>query len=323
MRADKQRFIQLWQVNIADFRGALCREGNFSNSTRHLNVRIKDGPNIDGKNAAGVRDAVLVFYRSARVAGLSNTMSIDSNCLPILTLRTSAFLKACCNISAVHVSNMSTAASARNKFAELRALRASGKKRLDSYQVHQEEDLYEEVDEAGYNKVVRDRLNQDDFVIDDNGEGYADDGREDWGRRPGYDTESEDDLPMKGNSGKFGSPCLNVDIVHKAANESIQPNENARKTKLRRNLWIRALATTSPKEQLLPSRKRRYNFNHAPRKNFTEDSCSQSKLRQTMTSWLDYLVKLKRTFLDRPCHRDRTDSKRNEDSALYLPRSTR
>ena len=99
---------------------------------------------------------------------------------------------------------MSKAASARNKFAELRALRASGKKRLDSYQVQQEEDLYEEVDEDGYKKVVRDRLNQDDFVIDDNGEGYADDGREEWDQKPGYDTESEDDLRVKGKSGKAG-----------------------------------------------------------------------------------------------------------------------
>ncbi|TVY92235.1 DNA polymerase alpha catalytic subunit [Lachnellula willkommii] len=98
---------------------------------------------------------------------------------------------------------MSKAATARNKFAELRALRESGKKRLDSYQVHQEEDLYEEVDEDGYKKVVRERLNQDDFVIDDNGEGYADDGREEWdSKRPGYDTDSEEELPVKGKSGK-------------------------------------------------------------------------------------------------------------------------
>ncbi|KAJ8068198.1 hypothetical protein OCU04_003768 [Sclerotinia nivalis] len=99
---------------------------------------------------------------------------------------------------------MSKAASARAKFAELRALRESGKKRLDTYEVHQEEDLYEEVDEEGYKKVVRNRLNQDDFVIDDNGEGYADDGREDWDRdhRQGYGTESEEELPVKGKNGK-------------------------------------------------------------------------------------------------------------------------
>ncbi|KAH8598307.1 hypothetical protein B0O99DRAFT_739122 [Bisporella sp. PMI_857] len=97
---------------------------------------------------------------------------------------------------------MSKASNARDKFAELRALRASGKKRLDTYEVHQEEDLYEEVDEDGYKKVVRDRLNQDDFVIDDNGEGYADDGREEWDRRPGYDTDSEEELPTKGRTSK-------------------------------------------------------------------------------------------------------------------------
>jgi DNA polymerase alpha subunit A len=99
---------------------------------------------------------------------------------------------------------MSKAASARAKFAELRALRESGKKRLDTYEVNQEADLYEEVDEDGYKKVVRERLNQDDFVVDDNGEGYADDGREEWDTRPEYDSGSEEELPMKGKSGKAG-----------------------------------------------------------------------------------------------------------------------
>ncbi|PQE13809.1 hypothetical protein CJF30_00006604 [Rutstroemia sp. NJR-2017a BBW] len=97
---------------------------------------------------------------------------------------------------------MSKASNARARFAELRALRESGKKRLDTYQVQQEEDLYEEVDEEGYKKVVRNRLDQDDFVIDDNGEGYADDGREEWDSRPQYGSESEEELPVKGKNGK-------------------------------------------------------------------------------------------------------------------------
>ncbi|KAK0099991.1 DNA-directed DNA polymerase alpha catalytic subunit pol1 [Cadophora gregata] len=97
---------------------------------------------------------------------------------------------------------MSKATNARNRFAELRELRASGKKRLDTYQVQEEEDLYEEVDEDGYKKVVRERLNQDDFVIDDNGEGYADDGREEWDQQPNYGSGSDEDLPVKGKSGK-------------------------------------------------------------------------------------------------------------------------
>jgi DNA polymerase alpha subunit A len=108
---------------------------------------------------------------------------------------------------------MSKAANARAKFAELRALRESGKKRLDTYEVHQEADVYEEVDEDGYKKVVRDRLNQDDFVIDDNGEGYADDGREEWDQRPEYDTESEDELPMKNKNGKAGKSWTRISTL--------------------------------------------------------------------------------------------------------------
>ncbi|KAJ8125386.1 hypothetical protein O1611_g8253 [Lasiodiplodia mahajangana] len=89
---------------------------------------------------------------------------------------------------------MSKAANRRNKLAELRALRASGKKAYDTYEVAEERALYEEVDENEYKKIVRDRLNQDDFVVDDNGEGYVDDGREDWDRAPAYYSESEDDI---------------------------------------------------------------------------------------------------------------------------------
>jgi DNA polymerase alpha subunit A len=103
---------------------------------------------------------------------------------------------------------MNRADKARSKFAAFRAQRASGKKRLDTYEVEQEADLYEEVDEDGYKKVVRERLNQDDFVIDDNGEGYADDGREEWDRQPRYDSESDEDLLVKGKTGKAGKSHL-------------------------------------------------------------------------------------------------------------------
>ena len=91
------------------------------------------------------------------------------------------------------------------RLAELRALRASGKTRLSTYKVQEEEKLYEEVDEEGYKKVVRDRLDRDDFVIDDNGDGYADDGREEWmGERP-YDSASgtENEIPLKGKAGEY------------------------------------------------------------------------------------------------------------------------
>lgn len=87
------------------------------------------------------------------------------------------------------------------RLAELKALRASGKTRLSTYQVEEAEDIYDEHDETGYNKVVRARLDQDDFVIDDNGEGYADDGREEWMGEPRYDSGSELDVPLKGKAG--------------------------------------------------------------------------------------------------------------------------
>ncbi|PWY84647.1 DNA polymerase alpha, catalytic subunit [Aspergillus sclerotioniger CBS 115572] len=95
--------------------------------------------------------------------------------------------------------------ASRAKLAELRALRAAGKKRLSTYEVEEQGDIYEEVDDEGYKKIIRNRLDQDDFVVDDNGEGYADDGREVWNERNADygDSESEDDgLPARGKAAK-------------------------------------------------------------------------------------------------------------------------
>ncbi|KAI9741636.1 MAG: DNA-directed DNA polymerase alpha catalytic subunit pol1 [Cirrosporium novae-zelandiae] len=89
--------------------------------------------------------------------------------------------------------------------AELRALRAGGKKRSETWKPEEEvEPIYDEVDEEAYKKIVRQRLNEDDFVVDDNGEGYADDGREDWqaDREPLYNYSSEEELPVRGKAAK-------------------------------------------------------------------------------------------------------------------------
>lgn len=102
----------------------------------------------------------------------------------------------------------------RAKLAELRALRQSGKKSFETYRVDDAPDLYDEVDEDGYKKIVRSRLNEDDFVVDDNGEGYADDGREDWDRVRHYESDSDlEDLPVRGRAGKEGlcSPCHGIE----------------------------------------------------------------------------------------------------------------
>src|SRR5690606_35397742 len=101
----------------------------------------------------------------------------------------------------IKASNMSKVGK-RDKFAKLRALKQSGKKAFDEYEVEEPDSLYEEVDEDQYKKIVRDRLNQDDFVVDDNGEGYADDGREEWDRIPAYEYESDEELPVRGKDKK-------------------------------------------------------------------------------------------------------------------------
>lgn len=94
--------------------------------------------------------------------------------------------------------------AARAKLAELRALRAAGKKRLSTYEIEEQDDIYEEVDDEGYKKIIRNRLDQDDFVVDDNGEGYADDGREVWNEQVAdYNSESDDDeLPARSKAAK-------------------------------------------------------------------------------------------------------------------------
>ncbi|TGJ85311.1 hypothetical protein E0Z10_g3437 [Xylaria hypoxylon] len=114
---------------------------------------------------------------------------------------------------------MSKATSRRNKLAEVRALRASGKKAYDTYEPAEEQVLYEEVDENEYKKIVRERLNQDDFVVDDNGEGYADDGREDWDRVHTYDSESEGDIAAGPRDHKSSKRKREEDKAKKDAND--------------------------------------------------------------------------------------------------------
>lgn len=93
--------------------------------------------------------------------------------------------------------------SHRSALAQLRAQRLSGKSRLESYQVEDQGAIYDEVDEDGYKKVVRSRLDKDDFVVDDHGEGYADDGREEWqNERQYYSSDDAEDVPLKGKSAK-------------------------------------------------------------------------------------------------------------------------
>ena len=105
-------------------------------------------------------------------------------------------------VCVIYIARM--APSRAERLAQLRALRANGKTNFEAYEVEEAQSIYETVDDEAYKKVVRSRLDQDDFVVDDNGQGYADDGREDWQDegRVYEDSGSEEDLPKNGKAGE-------------------------------------------------------------------------------------------------------------------------
>lgn len=153
---------------------------------------------------------------------------------------------------------MTSRAQQKKALADLAKNRAAGKTRLSSYEVKDREQVYEEVDEEGYKKLVRSRLDQDDFVIDDNGEGYADDGREDWAqeRGRGYDSESEEEMPLRGKAGE--SMLLTKEPRTLLTSITHQVNGNVNRTRRRRTRSRRASASSSVRDLWPPSRSQRY-----------------------------------------------------------------
>ncbi|RSH90080.1 DNA-directed DNA polymerase alpha catalytic subunit pol1 [Saitozyma podzolica] len=80
-----------------------------------------------------------------------------------------------------------------DKFAALRDARAKGG-RLSQWKPEDAE-LYDEVTDDQYRSIVGSRLERDDFIIDDDGSGYADQGMDDWeGADEEEESEDEDDF---------------------------------------------------------------------------------------------------------------------------------
>ncbi|KAJ8610436.1 hypothetical protein CTAYLR_008217 [Chrysophaeum taylorii] len=81
-------------------------------------------------------------------------------------------------------SRRGAAASRRGKReGTLKALRAAreGGSRTDQWEVPEDDKVFDEVDEEEYKKIVGERRQREDFVVDDDGLGYYDDGEEHFG----------------------------------------------------------------------------------------------------------------------------------------------
>ena len=88
-----------------------------------------------------------------------------------------------------------------SKFEELKAARAGGKSRLEQYNPDDDNyALYDEIDEADYQRAKL----QDDFVVDDGGEGYVDNGIEELEHERRYSSEEDDEAKEDRRPGRKG-----------------------------------------------------------------------------------------------------------------------
>ncbi|KAI5959979.1 POL1 [Candida margitis] len=89
---------------------------------------------------------------------------------------------------------MSTKAEKREKLRLLKEARKTGARvTLDSDDDTNLNEIYDEVDEETFREHKRHQLMNDDFIVDDNGEGYVDNGADEWddSLRPNYYSDEE------------------------------------------------------------------------------------------------------------------------------------
>ncbi|KAL6452848.1 POL1 DNA polymerase alpha catalytic subunit A [Candida maltosa Xu316] len=104
---------------------------------------------------------------------------------------------------------MSSRSARREKLKQLKEARRTGKNInvVDSDEDDYRE-IYDEVDEETYREHKRNQLMNEDFIVDDNGEGYVDNGADDWddASRPKYysDEDDEEEIGSKKRRKKDG-----------------------------------------------------------------------------------------------------------------------
>ena len=107
---------------------------------------------------------------------------------------------------------MSSSARQRKRAAahRLRTARSTGRSALDEWDAAADDDaVYDVVDEDEYRQLVESRRDREDFVVDDEGLGYHDDGEEHYG------AEGEDEQRSSGNK-KSATASLTQQALRKA-----------------------------------------------------------------------------------------------------------
>ncbi|CAK9439383.1 uncharacterized protein LODBEIA_P35310 [Lodderomyces beijingensis] len=91
---------------------------------------------------------------------------------------------------------MSSRLARREKLQQLKEARRTGGNVASAQDEETDfNEIYDEVDEDTYREQKRKQLMEDDFVVDDNGEGYVDHGADEWDEasRPNYYSDEDDD----------------------------------------------------------------------------------------------------------------------------------
>lgn len=96
-----------------------------------------------------------------------------------------------------------------DKLAELKRAREGGRR---SWVPEEDTDLYDEVSEEQYKRIVKGRLAKDDFVVDDGVDGYNDNGMDDWDERNVIDSD-EDDLQSAKRVSLPSLPLISVTLT--------------------------------------------------------------------------------------------------------------
>jgi len=98
-----------------------------------------------------------------------------------------------------------------DKLAELKRAREGGGR---SWAQEEDANLYDEVSEEQYKRIVKGRLAKDDFVVHDGVDGYDDNGMDDWDEQNEVADSDEDDYRSAKCMSLRWSPLISVHPYH-------------------------------------------------------------------------------------------------------------